>query len=222
MPANSSLDCVGPMAAEMASLIAGMRAIDPGFGPLPGLESLRIGVLDVPSSEFVRQAVDDTLAAAGLPLTRLRLDKFKDAYDAGMVIINVETWAACGELVKTGLVGQDVMQRLLAAARWTADDVARAEAVRRNFTAEVDAALEKVSILALPTLPDAPPRLADAADTSKLLSVSSLVRPFNLSGHPAISIPLKSRGDFPISLQLVAAKGADELLCAVAAHISRL
>lgn len=222
MPARSSLDCVGPMAADMASLIAGMRAIDPGFGALPGLESVRIGVLDVAASEPVREAVDETLGKAGLPLQRVHVDKFKAAYDAGMVIISVETWAACGELVKTGLVGQDVMQRLLAATRWQADDVAQAEGIRRDFTAEVDAALEKVSILALPTLPEAPPRLEDAADTTRLLSISSLVRPFNLSGHPAISIPLRLHGDFPIGLQLVAAKGADELLCAVAAHISRL
>lgn len=222
MPAASSLDCVGPFAANMAALVDGMRAIEPGFGDLPELDGVRIGVLDVPASDVIRQAVDDALAASGLPLGRLHLEQFTAAYDAGMVIINVETWAACRDLVKTGLVGQDVMQRLLAASRWTADDVAGAEEVRRAFTAEVDAALEKFPILALPTLPDAPPLIENAADTTKLLSMTSLVRPFNLSGHPAIAIPLKPRADYPISLQLVAAKGADELLCAVATHISRL
>lgn len=222
MPAQSSLDCVGPLAADMPALIAGMRAIDPGFGELPVLDGIRIGVLDVPADDRVRQAVNAALAASGLPLADVRLDRFDEAYRAGMIIINVETWAACGSLVKTGLVGQDVMQRLLAAAKWTAEDVAQAETVRRAFTAEVDAALERCPILALPTLPEAPPRLEDAADTARLLSVSTLVRPFNLSGHPAISIPLRPRGDFPIGLQLVAAQGADELLCAVAAHISRL
>jgi len=221
MPAVSSLDSVGPFAADMDTLVAGMRAIDPSFGDLPTVAGVSVGMLDVPASDAVRQAVNEALAESGLVLTHLRLEKFKDAYDAGMVIINVETWAACGGLVSTGLVGQDVMQRLLAASRWTTDDVARAEGVRRDFTAEVDAALKKVSILALPTLPDAPPRIEDAADTTKLLSMTSLVRPFNLSGHPAISIPLPPSGDFPIGLQLVAAKGADELLCAVAAHIFR-
>lgn len=221
MPAVSSLDSVGPFAADMDTLVAGMRAIDPSFGDLPTVAGVSVGVLDVPASDTVRQAVNEALAESGLVLCHLRLEKFKDAYDAGMVIINVETWAACGGLISTGLVGQDVMQRLLAASRWTTDDVARAEGVRRDFTAEVDAALEKVSILALPTLPEAPPRIERAADTTKLLSMTSLVRPFNLSGHPAISIPLKPSGDFPISLQLVAAKGADELLCAVATHISR-
>lgn len=220
VPAVSSLDCVGPFAADMETLVAGMRAIDTGFGDLPDIAEVSIGVVDVPASEVVWQAVNAALVASGFALGHLQLEKFKDAYDAGMVVINVETWAACGGLVSSGLVGQDVMHRLLAASRCTADDAARAEEVRRAFTAEVDAALEKVSILALPTLPDAPPRIENAADTTKLLSMTSLVRPFNLSGHPAISIPLPPCGDFPIGLQLVAAKGADELLCAVATHIS--
>jgi len=67
---------------------------------------------------------------------------------------------------------------------------------------------------------DAPPLLEAAADTSKLVGMTSLVRPFNLSGHPAIAIPLPSVRGFPISLQLVAAKNDDELLCAVARHIA--
>ena len=50
--------------------------------------------------------------------------------------------------------------------------------------------------------------------------MTSLVRPFNLSGHPAIAIPLPARSGFPVSLQLVAARGHDELLCAVARHVA--
>ena len=53
----------------------------------------------------------------------------------------------------------------------------------------------------------------------QLVGMTSLVRPFNLSGHPAIAIPLPA-GEFPMSLQLVAAKGQDELLCAVARQIA--
>ena len=139
---------------------------------------------------------------------------------AGLVVINAETWAACGELVATGLVGEDVAKRLVAASRTTPADLEAAEAVRAAFTAEVDAALRKFPVLALPTMADAPPLLEAAADTSKLVGMTSLVRPFNLSGHPAISIPLPSVQGFPISLQLVAAKNDDELLCAVARHIA--
>ncbi len=111
-------------------------------------------------------------------------------------------------------------KRLLNAARTTQADVDAANRVRAAFTAEVDAALERFSVLALPTMADAPPSLDQAADTSRLVNMTALVRPFNLSGHPAIAIPLPARSGFPVSLQLVAAKGRDELLCAVARHVA--
>jgi len=122
--------------------------------------------------------------------------------------------------VEIGKVGPDVAQRLQSAARTTPADVDAANRVRAAFTAEVDAALERFSVLALPTMADAPPSLDQAADTSRLVNMTALVRPFNLSGHPAIAIPLPARSGFPVSLQLVAAKGRDELLCAVARHVA--
>jgi amidase len=46
--------------------------------------------------------------------------------------------------------------------------------------------------------------------------MTSLVRPFNLSGHPAVTVPLIGPEGLPVGLQLVAAKGADAHLLAVA------
>ncbi|MGH8464272.1 MAG: amidase family protein, partial [Pseudomonas sp.] len=82
--------------------------------------------------------------------------------------------------------------------------------------AQVDAALQHCDILALPTMPDVPLRVEDAADTRAVLGMTSLVRPFNLSGHPAVTLPLTSAQGLPVGLQLVGAKGADEALLAAA------
>ncbi len=223
MPANTSLDCVGPFADDMDALIGCMRAIDPSFGELPDTAGVAIGLVEVAARAEIRAAVDAAVAAggfaSGFASGRVSLSEFVPAYDAGLVVINAETWAACGHLVETDLVGEDVARRLLAASKTTASDVQAAERVRAAFTAQVDAALRDFPVLALPTMADAPPRVAEAADTSKLVGMTSLVRPFNLSGHPAIAIPLPA-GEFPMSLQLVAAKGQDELLCAVARQIA--
>ena len=219
MPAHTSLDCVGPFADDMDALIGCMRAIDPSFGELPDTSGVTIGLVDVAARAEIRNAAEAAVAAGGFATGRVGLSEFVPAYDAGLVVINAETWAACGDLVATGRVGEDVARRLLAASKTTATDVQAAEQVRTAFTAQVDAALRSFPILALPTMADAPPLVAEAADTSKLVGMTSLVRPFNLSGHPAIAIPLPA-GDFPMSLQLVAAKGQDELLCAVARQIA--
>jgi amidase len=52
-----------------------------------------------------------------------------------------------------------------------------------------------------------------------LLNLTSLVRPFNLSGHPAISIPLKTSEGQPVGLQIVAKRNSDELVCVIAKYI---
>ena len=220
LPVATTLDCVGPFAADMDTLIACMRAIDPSFGELPGLAGVCVGLVDVPALDVIREAVATAVARSGLPSGPVSFQHFDAAYRAGLAVINAETWAACGPLVETGKVGPDVAQRLLNASRTTPADVDAASQVRADFTGEVDAALQGFSVLALPTMADAPPSLDQAADTSRLVNMTSLVRPFNLSGHPAIAIPLPARSGFPVSLQLVAAKGHDELLCAVARHVA--
>ncbi|CAO3411242.1 amidase [Azospirillum largimobile] len=220
MPARTTLDCVGPFAADMDRLVACMAAIDPTFGPLPAVDGVAIGLLETDADDGIAAAVRTAVEASGLPVEPVVLNGMRAAFEAGLSVINVETWAACAALVETGLVGEDVAIRLRNAARTTVEDVSRAEAVRAAFTAEVDALLSRVAIIALPTMAGPPPLVADAGDTSRLVRMTTLVRPFNLSGHPAIAIPLAPVGGAPASLQLVAAKGADELLCAVAAHIA--
>lgn len=221
MPARSSLDCVGPLARDMDSLIAAMHAIDPTFTTPKLPHSLTIGVVGVAACAPVQVAVSQALARCGWPLVAQSLPGMAAAYGAAMAVINGETWAACGHLLATGHVGNDVAERLRAASLTSPQALADADIIRRTFTAEVDAALAVTPILALPTMPDLPLLVADAADTRAALGMTSLVRAFNLSGHPALSIPLHSASGLPVGLQLIAAHGADELLCAVARELVR-
>lgn len=220
MPADTSLDCVGAFAREMDALLACMRGIDPSFAALPEVSGVSVGLVDVVARDEITASIRRTVEASGFPIGGVHFEHFAAAYAAGLVIINAESWAASKGLYASGLVGADVAFRLALASKVGQPDVDAAERVRDQFSAEVDRALERFSILALPTMADAPPLLAEAADTTKLVSMTSLVRPFNLSGHPAISLPLPDGRGFPVGLQLVAAKGKDELLCAVAKHIS--
>jgi amidase len=49
--------------------------------------------------------------------------------------------------------------------------------------------------------------------------MTALVRPFNLSGHPAITIPLLAPDGLPVGLQLIGRMGGDASLCALARRI---
>ncbi|MDZ5602494.1 amidase [Pseudomonas sp. RP23018S] len=219
MPSQSSLDCVGPLAASLPMLIRAMGMIDPTFIAAPLPDTARVGVLAVSAAPAVQRVIDSALQASGLSLSAVELAHFDEAYAAGMVVINRETFAACSPLLASGKVGVDIAARLEAAGTTSDQALAEAEAVRQRFSAAVDEALTRVDVLALPTMPDFPLRLEDAADTRAVLGMTALVRPFNLSGHPAVSLPLGSPEGLPVGLQLVAAKGADAQLLAVAERL---
>jgi len=219
MPTHSSLDCVGPFAASMDVLINAMSVIDPTFDDVPDVQHITLGAVPVTAHAEVQAAVDQALKTADFPLRTEPLPGMSAAYDAGLVVINRETWNACGHLLDTGLVGKDIAARLLAAKDTTDEALAAAEQVRLAFTAEVDAALTRCPVLVMPTMPDYPLLISEAADTRAAIGMTTLVRPFNLSGHPALSIPLVGASGLPVGLQLIAAKGADELLCAVAREL---
>lgn len=219
MPSRTSLDCVGPFAASLPMLVRAMSMIDPTFVAAQVPREAKVGVLRVTAEAAIQKVVHGALTASGLSLGNVELKHFGAAYDAGMVVINRETFDACGHLLATGNVGADIAGRLAAAGQTTETALAEAEEVRQRFTEEVDLALTRFDVLALPTMPDFPLRIEDASDTRAVLGMTSLVRPFNLSGHPALSIPLGSESGLPVGLQLIGANGADEKLLAVAERL---
>jgi amidase len=112
-------------------------------------------------------------------------------------------------------MGADVKARLLNARSVSPEQLARAETVRTTFRAEVDAALDGHDALILPTLPIFPLTPDDARDAAAAIRLTALVRQFNLSGHPALTIPVMTANGLPIGIQLVGRIGGDEALCAL-------
>jgi amidase len=225
-PRESSLDCVGPFARDVGVLTGVMRAIAHDFDTTKAARPLaqaRVGVLATGSDALVEAALAAALRATSWQQEHRTLPSIQAAFEAAMTVINVETWAAFGHLLKSGQVGSDVAARLTAASLTSEDARREAELVRANFSAEIHRALEGVDALVLPTLPSLPPTLADVAAGHSVLALSRLVRPFNLSGHPALSYPIP----VPVrrvkaGLQLVGRKGDDERLCALALHLEHV
>ncbi|WP_339487276.1 amidase [Pseudomonas sp. EL_65y_Pfl2_R95] len=220
-PALTSLDCVGPFAANMTNLVAAMQVICPDLEPeqLPASDA-RVGWLNVECDPLIKATLQQALDSVGWQRSVITLDSFVDAFSAGLAVINYETWAAFGYLTGQGLIGADVEARLLNASKTNAADLAHAEQVRTQFTQAIDAALETVDVLLLPTMPCLPPLLSEAANNSSVASMTALARPFNLSGHPALSVPVKlADGSLSVGLQIVGRKGDDARVCAFGAHL---
>ncbi|MFU0883433.1 amidase [Kluyvera cryocrescens] len=210
LPADSSLDCVGLFARDAQVLRQALNRLNvPVASPIS----------DFPDVTFIAAALPEIdaqlvqfLTDANVEPQRAELDSLADAHRAGIAIISHENWQAFNPLLATGAVSADVATRIRAGETVSQQTLQDAEQVRQRFTADVDALLAKTPLLALATLPELPPTLAEAADPLSVVNLTRLVRPFNLSGHPALTIPAGELRGRPIALQLVARKGAEGLL----------
>jgi aspartyl-tRNA(Asn)/glutamyl-tRNA(Gln) amidotransferase subunit A len=105
--------------------------------------------------------------------------------------------------------------------------VLRAEQVRLTLRAVLRSVMKRYDLLAMATVPIepfdvgaiGPPGAADPADL-RWLAWSPASYPFNLTGQPALSLPVgRTPAGLPVGLQLVGPLGGDDLVLAVARRL---
>jgi amidase len=217
-PLTPSLDTVGPMAADVAGVATGMRLLAPDWrGPVePATTVGRLRIEGVDPA--VEAAVDAALAAAGLTVHNVQLPGWAASFDAFSTLILAEFWQAQHRLVDADGVTAATNRALHRGSTVDAGTLATARTAQQAWRAEVVAALDRVPLLALPTLIGPPPRLAEVRG----FDTTALTAPFNTAGVPALSLPVPMAGaTLPASLQLVGPPGAEELLCATGLVVER-
>lgn len=204
-PLAPSYDTVGPLARDVAGLVAGMQLLEPGFAVgRPG----RVGRYRPAAAAGVDAAVDAVLG----PCPTVELPGWDAADAACAVLLSAEAYAQNRALLETGLIGADVAGRLRGGGSRTAEELTRAKAQALHWEQEVVRAFDDVDVIALPVLRDAPPRLDDAERMYAL----RLTLPVNLAGLPAVAVPVPRKDGPPASLQLVGRRGSEETLLATA------
>ena len=100
-----------------------------------------------------------------------------------------------------------------------------AQNLRNQLRDDINSALEQVDVLATPTMIVKPPKLKEKITFSESLTRGVLLlnntEAFNLTGHPAITIPCGMRGGFPIGLQLIGKHLDESKLFRVARQFDR-
>ena len=135
-----------------------------------------------PASTRVDAAVDRVLAAAELEVVELDVPEWPLAFRWGSAILAAEAVASNRALlddpVRRGQLGAMVAARYRAEAGLTAEDVRAARAFQSEWQRLLAGLLERVELLALPTVAFFPPRLDEATGPR----YTELTNPINLAG----------------------------------------
>ncbi|HLH46672.1 MAG TPA: amidase [Acidimicrobiales bacterium] len=216
-PLAPSLDTVGPMARDVAGVVAGMALLEPGFEPAAAIPTT-VGRVRLPAEPSVDAAVDAAFAAAGLRTADARLPGWAAAGDAVLTVILAEAWTTDGFLLESDadLLGEDVRTLLELGRALPAADLDAARGVLDGWRVELGAALGRHGVVALPTLVDAPPTVAAGDPAGRLLLATA---PINGAGVPSLALPIPGPDGWPASLQLVGPAGGEEVLVALARRV---
>lgn len=230
-PLSPSLDHVGPMTASVTEAALMLDAMAPTAGACAalgaGIQGLRIGYArdwfahDPEATPDLTRAMDDAVSDLSLLGARIDLITMQD-YDiaeaAGAVILHAEALAQHQQGLRQSpdLYGRQARQSLMGGVGLSAEDVARARAVGIRIRAETELLFQDHDVIVTPTtLAPAPPVAAFQGDETVWTAMRTL--PFNLTGHPAMSLPIGFSGGLPLGMQILARHHAEAMICRVGA-----
>ena len=244
VPLSFTLDHVGPITRSVADAAAIWAVL--ADRPQPALETLAVSSLRFAAlggyftallDDVVRHAYDQALAqlrGAGATIESKTIEgteRIVETY-SNISLPEAAHWHAPTLESRAADYQPIVRQRLEFGRTIPAVAYLRAMDTRRALTRAVDDALSTVDALVLPTLPIVAPKLGEpevsfdipGGGTEKLTARMALLRLtqlFNITGHPAITLPIPSAG-MPVGLQLVGRRDETERLLSVAAACERL
>lgn len=216
-PLSPSLDTVGPMAADVAGLVAGMRLLEPGFTPAAPAGPLRVGRLPIPAAPEVDDAVTAALRATGWDVSDVDPGEWLTATRWTAELLVAEAYQANKELFDRDAdrISPDVARRLDVGRQLSQETITEATQAKARWRAQLTAMFDRFDLVVSPTLLILPPELDDAA---RLLEARCTM-PVNFAGVPALALPVPTGGRLPASLQLVSAWGTEERLLAAGAVV---
>jgi aspartyl-tRNA(Asn)/glutamyl-tRNA(Gln) amidotransferase subunit A len=233
-PLSTTLDHVGPIASDVFGaealfflLAGGDEHRPPAPEPSPSARRpahppppLRLGLLEgfgLPPEAGVQQAFDracDLLAGLGHTLTKVEIPDLARGISILASIYGPEAARIHAARLTEAphLFGDEAKRNLERGAARPKEKYDRALARASSLEAAVESALEDLDFFVCPTTPY-PARPFGSPSPHEYLTYTC---PFNITGQPAISIPMGQVGDLPVGLQIIGKKGTDHALLSFA------
>ncbi|MDE3154595.1 MAG: amidase [Acidobacteriota bacterium] len=244
VPLNRSFDHVGPIARSVTdawivycAMTGDRSAESAATGTLPPARALRVGVLrpyfmDLVDDE-VRARFEDAIARLQQAGATVHDVALPHAADLAAIYLHIGLPEASAYHADTlarmpERYTPNVRIRLEMGRYMLAEDYVRAQQGRQVIRAEVDAALDGCDLLALPALaiPAPPIGAATVKVGSQDIPVRNimlrLTQVFNVSGHPALTLPCgTTKAGLPCGLQLAGPANQTEALLRAALVVER-
>ncbi|EKM96307.1 amidase [Stutzerimonas degradans] len=247
----ASLDHIGPVtrsardALFLLSTIAGHDPLDPTSLPsvcleIPGIDDsfrgLRVGIDESWLSDGVDaeiqqalQQVMQLIREAGGQLLRVRMPDARAVSSNWEMHCGVQTAVAHADTYPARASGYGpALSRLIDGGRALSGmDYQRILLAAQRFTGEVDSVMNGLDVVLAPVQPYAAPtheQLANLAlDPEANRRLIQFTAPFNVSGHPCLSLPIGlTAGGLPIGGQFIARKGGEAALCRAGMAVQRV
>jgi Asp-tRNA(Asn)/Glu-tRNA(Gln) amidotransferase A subunit family amidase len=231
VPLSRTLDHVGPLAATVTDAWHMFQALSDGPTARPLMQTAAASLkLGVPRSYFcelldegVRRTFDasvERLRSAGATIIDVVIPHAAFIAPIYVHILFGDASAFHAQALETmgDRYTRNVRLRLEVGRYVTAEDYVRALDGRRMLKQEVETALTGLDALLLPTLPIVAPPLgmtsvsiggSEQPVRNVMLRLTQL---FNITGHPAISLPCGTSSGLPCGIQLAGAAGQTDTL----------
>jgi amidase len=223
-----SFDTAGWFARDAALLErVGRVLLGAEVPPAPGailLAQDALALLDAAAVTGLQPALARIAAALGTPRpVTVSAEGLPQWFQAFRVLQGAEIHAQLGDWVAHAKpeLGPGVRERMQWVATITVEDVACAEAVRDAVRRQMDALLADNAVLVLPTVSGIAPLLnTPTAELDDFRArAMSLLCIAGLAGLPQVNLPLAKVRGCPLGVSLIAARGSDALLLALARRI---
>jgi aspartyl-tRNA(Asn)/glutamyl-tRNA(Gln) amidotransferase subunit A len=220
MPLSVTLDHAGPMARTAGDVALVMNALVPASMGKPSARDFRVGVPENFFNEGLSAPVAKAYEAVigRFKTVSVRVPDPAAINAAGRTILFSEASAQLEpHMHNRESIGTDVLALLDQGRHVAAVEYIKARRLRMYYQRAWEAVWEKCDVIFTPTAAIQAPLIGQEIVEGEEVRFAStkFVRPFNVLGLPALSVPLPVAG-LPIGLQIISPRGGDASVLSVA------